>query len=390
MAASPHKQNDAVDKIFSLQAEHKDTLDFTTNMPLRLFQAGTQATELKQVEKKFDMTGSNFLLIALLGFYWKNHFDSKRKQKTFGDLLIKFVDLFPDADLASILSYRGSDDNNFRNVRKAWLRQTKLFPQNVRIATNAASFLMDFCPDDALVLYEHAEQMDPKNPNWLARITLVCLNLAYSEGRFDHLESTLKSIQSWNKFLSRITTEDINPNDIELNQILIEEKTLELAELALSNRLLKEAFDLISRLDERALQIEGNLAQISTRDKPHSLLGRIYLAEGKFVEAKEQLKIMGDFPNESSPHPYYELVLANTLLNCGFSAAVSDYLQQCVRADSAWLENAKADPRHDSSSKEVKNRCQKMTAWLKSLKQDGTATLNFGHSHYNCCCDDTA
>jgi len=94
MAASPPKQNDAVDKILRLQADHKDTLDFSTNVPHRLFQVGARSTELKQIEKKFDKTGSNFLLIALLGFYWKNQSDSKRKQKTYANLLVKFVDLF--------------------------------------------------------------------------------------------------------------------------------------------------------------------------------------------------------------------------------------------------------------------------------------------------------
>ena len=391
MSASSLKQNDPVDRILSLQVEHKDTLDFSTNVPRLVFQTGTRCIEIGLVEKKFDESGSSFLLVALLGFYWRHQSESTRKQESYANLLVKFVELYSDTDLAGILYYSHSDDDGFKKVKTAWLKQTQLFPQSVRVASNAAFFLNDLYPAEALVLYERAEQLDSQNPNWQADIGLVCLDMAYNVGRIDHLELTLKSVQSWNKFLSRISTKDIDQNDICLNQILIEEKTLEIAELALSKNLLKEAFELTGRISERPIQIEGDLARISTRDKTHSLLGRINVAESKFVEAQEQLKIMGDFADAILPHSYYELVLANALLNCGFSAAVSDYIQACVRADSSWIENAEADTRKDSSFTHVKDRCQKMTAWLKSLKEGSAAALDLGHSHPGeCSLDDTA
>lgn len=207
----------------------------------------------------------------------------------------------------------------YSKVKKLWLAATKRHSANAQVFGNAANFLQFSEPEEAGVLLEKAELLDPQSPTWSRELGQHYLRL--SRGR-SQKESRRLATQSLAK-LERATELDDGVNA----------RFYALGDLA------KTAF-LAGKLETATAYAEEllELADKTPRDwntgnavhHGNLVLGRIALANGDVEEAKTCLLKTGKTsgsPQLNSFGP--NMAMAKELLERGERDVVLEYFELC-------------------------------------------------------------
>lgn len=279
-----------------------------------------QVTELEQSLK----VNPDQLLVRLklLSYYSIRLKSTEMRQARLAHLLWLVTnkpDLRPTSNLFATVSIK-SDEDSYIALRKEWLRQVDLNPQNAKIIGNAARFFLQDQPNLAEELLLRARDLEPNNPRWseelgqfysLERHSDPQEAKARAQKALKHNEKALKQAHSE---LRRFYA---------LNALV--QSALDAEEWPRATTAARELLNLAKKFPTDwnfgNAVFDGNIA-----------LGKIALKQGEIEKSKSFLIKASETPGSpqlNSFGPSYDL--AGDLLGRGETEAVKIYLRNCAK-----------------------------------------------------------
>jgi hypothetical protein len=335
-----------------------------------IFTVVRRFTDVRTLKQQLELNTQELRTrFFLLCFYKEHHHNGASYRGRYVELLCWFIDHFPRSFVVASSDYNYAG-TNFQRLKSRWLKQVRLFPKDVIILNNAANFLYVCADKYSEKFWARAEQIQPRNIIWPFNLTRIYkTSVGDGKSKRDRAISR-KALVCWNKVLMLSRK---HSNHSRVSARIIEETTIDVAELALKCGLLKEAKNYGRRLLIKKSKVARGLNDVRLAHIAHSIIGRSCLVENDIEQALDHLDSMMHLTDPADFWNCLEVRLAANLLQHSEHEAVSKYLQYYQSAYALTLQ-AQANNTHRVESfflDAIRSRCKRLTELLQHLEFEG-------------------
>jgi len=268
--------------------------------------------EAEKLEEQLNLDPNNLSIRArLLGFYSSKSDQTKEVQNSYKKHALWVIENKPDSELAAspcllpAFNYAVA----YSEFKELWLKQVSKDPNNSRTIGNAARYFNLGEPNVATELFEKAQLLDTRNPEWPRSLGML----------YDIMGKPQKSLEQMERSLSLESSE--------------EEKFYMITSLAkiaykANDRGKAEKYAKESLL--MAPKFPKNWNYGNAIHRANLVLGRIALSKGDIEAAKNHLIEAGKTPGSPQLNSYGpNMTLAKELLEKNERQVVLDYFELC-------------------------------------------------------------
>lgn len=162
------------------------------------------ARQTASLERRQQINPENLgYKVALLGIYQFKYWKEKKAEERakLVDLLCWFIENYPTYSLTSHASINDYDISDFRKIKRAWLKQVRLNPENSKVVYSAAYFCREQDINAAEKLLLQGKHLDDSCLWSFALLELYVKRLGNPRMKKSALE---KALQEWPELVARL------------------------------------------------------------------------------------------------------------------------------------------------------------------------------------------
>lgn len=293
----------------------------------QLSEAGAKELEALVATRTDDLNAR----IQLLAYYEANKYDKNFKRLIKEMLVAKEKHIFwiienhPEHLVCDIFLVKIAKDYQpeaYAQARELWVKKVARHQDNAKILAHAAKFFMLDEKEIAEALLKRAQALDPNNPEWPKRLSLIYTSFSITRSPEARKESALNSLVELENALSLTTTERDR-------MLLLTQAPMVAFNAGEMEKARAYAITLLGEAPryEKTGYIYGNALH-----QANIVLGRVALRLNDTAKAKAHLLKAGEVPGTTNLVSYGpNMSLAKDLLEIGEKEVVIKYFQLCAK-----------------------------------------------------------